>query len=47
MDAECFVFEKHLIHAVDITLVTPAVDVSLIINKYVHPGYNKQHPFLE
>jgi len=40
-------FRKHLIHAVDITLVTMAVDVSLVINKYVYAKCKNQHPFHE
>jgi len=47
LDADCFIFGKHLIHVVDITLVTLAVDVSLVKNKYVYASCKIQHPFLE
>lgn len=45
--AECFVFGKHLIHVADITLVTLAVDVSLVINKIVYAGCKNKHPVFE
>jgi len=40
-------FRKHHIHAVNITLVTMAVDVYLVINKYVYARCKNQHPFHE
>jgi hypothetical protein len=46
LGAECFAFGKHLIHAVNITLVTLADDVSLVINKSVYTGYKNHQPFL-
>ena len=45
-NAERFVFGKHIIHAVDIILVTLAVDVSLIIKNSMYPGCKNKQPFL-
>jgi hypothetical protein len=46
LDAKSFVFGKHIIHAVDITFVTLAVDVSLVINKSVYQGSKNKQQFL-
>ena len=46
LDAKSFVFGKHIIHAVDITFITLAVDVSLVINKSVYQGSKNKQQFL-